>query len=68
MSNSYLALSDVKIISFGHYLERLCIANGWSLVFERNFTREQGAMVNLFNRHIGFHPGFQGSIEWSEQF
>ena len=65
---SYAALTDGEKISFGHYLETLCIANEGALVFGKSFTRNQEAMTDLFNRHIRFHLSFNGSREWWTQF
>jgi hypothetical protein len=55
-------------ISFDHYLETLCIANEGALVFGKNFTRNQEAMTDHFNKHIRFHLSLNGSREWWTQF
>jgi hypothetical protein len=65
---SYAGLTDGEKISFGHYLETLCIANEGALVFSKTFTRNEEEMIKLFNRHIQFHLSFNGSREWWTQF
>ena len=65
---SYSALSDGEKISFGHYLEQLCIANEGSLVMAEDVVHSRDENLELFRKHIGYHLGFKGSREWYEEF
>ncbi|MDX1404634.1 MAG: hypothetical protein R3192_08850 [Woeseiaceae bacterium] len=65
---SYKNLTDGEKISFGHYLEQLCIANEGSLQFSAVNVHGQEDNLALFGKHIRFHLGFKGAREWFEEF
>ena len=65
---SFKSLTDGEKIAFGHYLEQLCIAQEGILIYAKDEVHGYDEMKALFDKHIGFHLGFQGSREWWEQF
>ena len=65
---SYSNLTDGEKISFGHYLEQMCMANESILVFAENLVHERDANLALFRKHIRYHLGFKGSREWYDEF
>ena len=65
---SYAALSDAEKLSFGHYLEQICIANESSLVYDNSLVHQKGLSRTLWAKHIRFHLGFRGAREWFEEF
>ena len=65
---SYAALSDAEKLSFGHYLEQVCIANESSLVYDEAVVHEKGLSRSLWAKHIRFHLGFPGAREWFDEF
>jgi hypothetical protein len=65
---SYRALSEGERISFGHYLEQVCIANESMLIFAQAHVHEREANLSLFRKHMRFHLGFKGSREWFDEF
>lgn len=50
------------------YLEQICTANPGLLVYARDELHAFEQMNSLFEEHIRFHLGFQGSREWWEEF
>jgi len=65
---SFHDLADGEKISFGHYLEQMCIANEALLIYAGDEVHGKETMTALFEKHIRFHLGFPGSREWWEQF
>jgi len=65
---SYSNLTEGEKISFGHYLEQMCMANESILVFAGDLVHEHDANLALFRKHIRYHLGFKGSREWYEEF
>jgi hypothetical protein len=65
---SYAALSDAEKLSFGHYLEQVCIANESSLVYDESVVHQKGLSKTLWAKHIRFHLGFPGAREWFNEF
>jgi hypothetical protein len=65
---SYSALSDAEKLSFGHYLEQICIANESSLVYDDSVVHQKGLSSTLWAKHIRFHLGFPGAREWFDEF
>ena len=65
---SYAALSDAERLSFGGYLEQICIANESSLVYDDSIVHQRGLSSSLWAKHIRFHLGFPGAREWFDEF
>jgi hypothetical protein len=65
---SYDNLSEGEKISFGHYLEQMCIANEANLILADDLVDERDANVALFRNHMRYHLGFKGSREWYDEF
>ncbi len=65
---SYAALSDAEKLSFGHYLEQICIANESSLIYDDSVVHQKGLSSSLWAKHIRFHLGFPGAREWFDEF
>jgi hypothetical protein len=65
---SYAALSDAEKLSFGHYLEQVCIANESSLIYDDSVVHRKGLSSSLWAKHIRFHLGFPGAREWFDEF
>ena len=65
---SYRDLSDAERISFGHYLEQVCIANESMLIFAQAHVHDRESNLALFRKHIRFHLGFPGAREWFDEF
>ena len=65
---SYSDLSEGEKISFGHYLEQMCIANEGILVLSEELNTDRDANLALFRKHIRYHLGFVGSREWYDEF
>ncbi|MGD2130427.1 MAG: hypothetical protein PVJ17_14085 [Lysobacterales bacterium] len=65
---SYRDLTEGEKISFGHYLEQLCIANEALLVYAQTMVHGKEDALAVFRKQISFHLGFKGSREWLEDF
>ena len=65
---SYAALSDAEKLSFGHYLEQICIANESSLIYDDSLVHQKGISRTVWAKHIRFHLGFPGAREWFDEF
>jgi hypothetical protein len=65
---SYRDLTEAEKISFGHYLEQLCIANEALLVYAAAMVHGRGDALEMFNKQIRFHLGFKGAREWFDEF
>lgn len=65
---SYVNLADDEKISFGHYLENVCIALETLLHYDRSVVHRIGESSSLFNKHLRYHLGFTGSREWFDAF
>ena len=65
---SYKSLSEAEKISFGHYLEQICIANESSLIYDDSLVHQKGLSSSLWAKHIRYHLGFPGSREWFDEF
>jgi hypothetical protein len=46
----------------------LCIANEALLVYAAAMVHGRGDALEIFNKQIRFHLGFQGSREWFAEF
>ena len=66
--HSYHDLSEAEKLSFGHYLEQLCISIEALLVHGQSLAHGQEAMLALAKKHLAFHLGFPGSRQWYEEF
>jgi hypothetical protein len=58
---SYHDLSEAEKVSFGHYLEQLCIAIEALLVHGESLAHGREVMMALAKRHLAFHLGFPGA-------
>jgi len=65
---SYHDLSEAEKISFGHYLEQLCIAIEALLVHGESLAHGRGANMALAKKHLAFHLGFPGARQWYDEF
>jgi len=65
---SYATLSDAEKLSFGHYMEQICIANESSLIYDDSLVHQKGLSKTLWAKHIRFHLGFPGAREWFDEF
>jgi hypothetical protein len=65
---SYAALSDAEKLSFGHYLEQICIANESSLIYDDSVVHKKGLSSTLWAKHIRYHLSFPGAREWFKEF
>jgi hypothetical protein len=65
---SYAELSDGEKISFGHYLEQMCIANEGNLIFSDDIVHDRNVNEAIFRKHMQYHLGFRGAREWFEEF
>jgi len=65
---SYASLSDAEKLSFGHYLEQICIANESSLIYDDSVVHKRGLSSTLWAKHIRYHLSFPGAREWFEEF
>jgi len=65
---SYNDLSDGEKISFGHYLEQMCIANQAFVILAGDQVHESDTNLAMFRKHMKFHLGFKGSREWYDEF
>ncbi len=65
---SYQDLTEGEKISFGHYLEQLCIANEALLVYAQTMVHGRDDALEVFRKQIRFHFGFKGSREWLDDF
>lgn len=65
---SYGGLSDGEKISFGHHLEQLCLCLEAMLHLAGKDVHQHDAAIELFERHIRFHLGCPGGIEWWKEF
>jgi len=64
----YHGLSEAEKLSFGHYLEQLCIAIEALLVHGESLAHGRAAMLALAKKHLAFHLGFPGARQWYEEF
>jgi hypothetical protein len=64
----YHDLSEAEKLSFGHYLEQLCIAIEALLVHGESLAHGREAMLALAKKHLAFHLGFPGARQWYEEF
>ncbi len=60
--------SDGEQISFGHYLEQICIANEALLVYAQSMVHGKEDALAVFRKQIRFHLGFKGAREWLKDF
>jgi len=65
---SYHELSEAEKLSFGHYLEQLCIALEALLVHGESLAHGRKAMMELAKKHLAFHLGFPGARQWYDEF
>ena len=65
---SYHDLSEAEKVSFGHYLEQLCIAIEALLVHGESLAHGREAMMALAKKHLSFHLGFPGAKQWYDEF
>ncbi len=65
---SYHDLSEAEKVSFGHYLEQLCIAIEALLVHGESLSHGREVMMALAKKHLAFHLGFPGSRQWYDEF
>jgi len=65
---SYHDLSEAEKLSFGHYLEQLCIAIEALLIHGENLAHGRGAMLALAKKHLAFHLRFPGARQWYDEF
>ncbi len=66
--HSYHDLSEAEKVSFGHYLEQLCIAIEALLVHGESLSHGREVMMALAKKHLAFHLGFPGSRQWYDEF
>jgi hypothetical protein len=65
---SYQDLSEAEKLSFGHYLEQLCIAIEALLVHGESLAHGRKANMDLAKKHLAFHLGFPGARQWYDEF
>ena len=65
---SYVDLADDEKISYGYYLENICIAFEGLLHYDRAVVHKAGESRGMFNRHIRYQLGFPGAREWFDWF
>ncbi len=65
---SYHDLTEGEKISFGHYLEELCIAYESLPMLAKSQLHGSEDILALFKRHMQFHLGFPGAREWLQEF
>ena len=65
---SYMDLADDEKISYGYYLENICIAFEGLLHYDRAVVHKAGESRGMFNRHIRYQLGFPGAREWFDWF
>lgn len=65
---NYHDLSEAEKVSFGHYLEQLCIAIEALLVHGETQAHGREVMMALAKKHLAFHLGFPGSRQWYDEF
>ena len=65
---SYHELSEAEKVSFGHYLEQLCIAIEALLVHGESLAHGREAMMVLAKKHLAFHLSFPGARQWYDEF
>ena len=65
---SYRNLSEDEKISFGHYVEQVCIALESLLQYDAAVVHRVGESSGLFAKHLRFHLGFPGAREWFDEF
>ncbi len=65
---SYHDLSEAEKVSFGHYLEQICIAIEALLVHGESLAHGREVMMALAKKHLAFHLGFPGSRQWYDEF
>ncbi len=65
---NYHDLSEAEKVSFGHYLEQLCIAIEALLVHGETQAHGREVMMALAKKHLAFHLGFPGARQWYDEF
>jgi hypothetical protein len=65
---SYHDLSEAEKVSFGHYLEQMCIAIEALLVHGDSLAHGREAMMVLAKKHLAFHLSFPGARQWYDEF
>lgn len=65
---SYRDLTDGEKITFGHYLEELCLTYETMAELAGKQIREPGTVRDMYQRHMQFHFGFPGTREWLDEF
>ena len=65
---SYHDLSEAEKVSFGHYLEQICIAIEALLVHGESLAHGREVMMALAKKHLEFHLGFPGARQWYDEF
>lgn len=65
---SYANLTEDEKISFGHYLENICIALESLLQYDKAVVHRVGESSSMFKKHIRYHLGFPGAREWFDEF
>jgi hypothetical protein len=65
---SYHELSEAEKVSFGHYLEQICIAIEALLVHGESLAHGREAMMVLAKKHLAFHLSFPGARQWYDEF
>ena len=65
---SYHDLSEAEKVSFGHYLEQICIAIEALLVHGESLAHGRDAMMVLSKKHLAFHLSFPGARQWYDEF
>lgn len=65
---SYKDLADDEKLSFGHYMENMCIALESLLQYDRVVVHRPGETMGLFDKHLAHHLSFPGTREWFAVF
>jgi hypothetical protein len=65
---SYNNLSADEKLTFGHYLENMCIALESLLQYDRSVVHNIGESSGMFGKHIRYHLGSPGAQEWFAEF
>ena len=65
---SYTNLTEEEKLSFGHYLENLCIALESLLQYDKAVVHRPGETQGLFDKHLAYHMSFPGAREWFRAF
>jgi hypothetical protein len=65
---SFVSLTEGEKISYGYFLELLCIAHEGLFIYVKDEVHGHEEMTRLFEKHLRFHLGFPGGREWWKQF